>query len=198
MKVSEGSCFMLSETSCITCGLYSYQLPLWDHRQTKVDVLWVGLSAKLLNINDKQLPLSGETNTGKILDKIENGLTADYTFARTNLVKCAPLDINNKLRYPTINEMSNCFSNLQSEISTLRPRLVILLGLKVCHFILKVYPIKNLNDQFNYTLYNIDNIMYLPIHHPSFIHVYKRSKINLYITNIQKELLNLKGEQKNL
>ena len=176
---------------CKTCGLNVNQLPLWDKRHRKTDVLWVGLSAKLLKGNGEQLPLSGETNTGKILNKIENGLT-DHTFIRTNLVKCVPLDYNNKLRYPTSKEMNFCFDNLENEISTLSPRLVILLGLKVCHFILKkIYPTKNLNEVFNYTFYDVGNTIYLPIHHPSYIHVYKRTKIDLYVTNIQKQILTL-------
>ena len=54
---------------CQKCGLCFNQKPLLDVEK-ECQVFWVGLSAKRMR-SDKELPLSPETNTGMLIQKIE-------------------------------------------------------------------------------------------------------------------------------
>lgn len=114
------------------------------------------------------------------------------SFYKTNLVKCLPLKENKKIRYPKIDEMKSCFENLQYEINSSKPRVVFLLGKIVSEFIIGIEKaIKPfLDDKFNYKPYKVDNTYYIPIHHPSYILVYKRKYLEKYVTNITRLLAN--------
>ena len=87
---------------CRRCSLYKNQLPLLDNIKD-IDVMWVGLSAKEVNDIDKNIPLENNTNSGRIIEKIENNFDG-ISFYKTNLVKCLPLDSNKKLRDQNISE----------------------------------------------------------------------------------------------
>lgn len=89
--------------NCNKCCLCQNQRPLLD-KEDRCDVMWVGLSAKRVDDLNNSIPLSNDTNSGKIIELIEHELP-DLKFYKTNLVKCLPLDENNKLRYPTSKEM---------------------------------------------------------------------------------------------
>lgn len=83
--------------NCNKCGLCQNQRTLLD-KEDRCDVMWVGLSAKRVDDLNNSIPLSNDTNSGKIIELIEHELP-DLKFYKTNLVKCLPLDENNKLRY---------------------------------------------------------------------------------------------------
>jgi DNA polymerase len=120
---------VLEEISkCKKCKLCKNQRPLLD-KNNSCDIMWVGLSAKKVEDINKTIPLCNDTNSGKIIEKIENKLN-DFRFYKTNLVKCLPLDKNNKLRYPTIEEMNSCIENLLLEINYFKPKIIFVLGKK--------------------------------------------------------------------
>lgn len=82
---------------CQKCGLCFNQKPLLDVEK-ECQVFWVGLSAKKKKSN-KEIPLSPETNTGMVIQRIEE-VCGEVTTYKTNLVKCLPLTEEQKLRYP--------------------------------------------------------------------------------------------------
>ncbi len=86
--------------------------------------------------------------------------------------------------------MEKCYPNLLDEISALKPTLVFLLGKQVASFVMEKHSIDSfiLNDNFEYLSYEIGNITYVPVHHPSFILVYKRKFIEDYICGVEKFL----------
>lgn len=171
---------------CKKCGLYLNQSPLIQ-KKSKCNILWLGLSAK--KIADKAEPLSSNTNTGKIIEMIESKL--NYKTYKTNLVKCLPLNKDNKLRYPTLLEKNACYNNLELEIKTLKPKIIILLGSEVADYIaekLNIEIAKSINYDFKFTKYN--DIFYIHIHHPSYIYVYKQKALNIYI-NAVVDIINL-------
>ena len=146
-------------------------------------VLWVGLSAKKVTCDD-ETPLSKSTNSGAIIHKIEESLNGVSTY-KTNLVKCLPLDDHQKLRYPNRQEIDDCFCNLEEEISTLAPKIVFLLGEKVYSSVAKRYRLSfDRIDGFNYQFVRHDGVYYVPVHHPSYIHVYKRKFVDTYIQSL--------------
>lgn len=158
---------------CRKCNLCNNQLPLLDSIKKK-DIMWVGLSAKKVDDIDKSKPLENNTISGKIIELIELKLP-EYTFYKTNLVKCLPLDQNNKLRYPNINEINNCIDNLILEINIVKPKIIFLLGKKTYNYVYKYF-----------TNNNLDTTKLLFIEHPSYIYVYKRKYIDDYVDKVSK------------
>lgn len=170
---------------CSNCDLRLNQLPLLDSSRVINGVFWVGLSAVKSDNIMPITPLSSTTNTGNLIKLIESSCKSNGGFYKTNIVKCLPLN-GCKIRYPSKKEMSICFPHLEYEINTLRPRQVFLLGKSVADFVLNKYGINNLklDNEFNYSSITLNDIQYIPIHHPSYILVYKRKRLNEYITKI--------------
>jgi len=170
---------------CKACGLYLNQLPLYDdHKQSQI--FWLGLSAVKVDDVKTTKPLSSETASGNLISTIEEPYLHQLQFYKTNLVKCLPLK-NEKIRYPIQNEMEKCFPNFESEIKTLKPTIVFLLGKQVSTFIAKKYLIKigTLSKDFKYESFLVNGITFIPIHHPSYILVYRRKYLKKYILQIQ-------------
>jgi len=171
---------------CKSCKLYLNQFPISD-RKNQADVFWVGLSAVQINDDDEyQIPLSPSTRSGKLIEDIENACENGVTFLKTNLVKCLPLN-EKKIRYPEKLEMDKCYPNLTNELEVYNPKVVFLLGRQVATFVLKKYgfKLKGLGVNFEYEFFETDNTLFIPVHHPSYILVYKRKFIGQYIQAIQ-------------
>lgn len=169
---------------CQKCDLCKNQLPLLDYVK-ECSVFFVGLSAKKIILgNDK--PLSSSTISGAILHDLEKDCTGIKIY-KTNLVKCLPLDNFGKLRYPSKKEINLCIPNLCMEIDTLSPQIIFLLGNKVTNAVGEYYSLSLKKwYQFNYTATKYKKTFFVPIHHPSYIYVYKRKQINEYIKGIKK------------
>lgn len=173
-----------SINKCKSCNLCKNQAPLIDSKR-EGDVFWVGLSSVKIKDNlFQEKPLSPKTNTGKLIAEIENNISS-LNFYKTNIVKCLPLR-NGKIRYPSQEEMSVCYKNLQYELTELKPKVVFMLGKQVSDFItLKLGDTKEfLGNNFEYKPYKMGTITFVPIHHPSYILIYKRKKIKHYIKAI--------------
>lgn len=179
---------------CEKCSLYKNQRPLLD-KTINCQVMWIGLSAKQV-VNYTETPLSPNTNSGKLLSQVEE-LCKNVSMYRTNLVKCLPLDSNDKIRYPTRYEMHACIPNLEIEVTKMNPKIVFCLGAKVVSAIEKYFSIKMQKaSDFNYNAIKHNEVWYVPIHHPSYIYIYKHKQIDAYVnslTNIIKKTLNNKG-----
>lgn len=169
---------------CKKCFLRENQLPLLDNKKS-ADVFWVGLSAvKVENIHN-DIPLCKKTNSGKLIGAIEDTLE-NVSFYKTNLVKCLPLN-ESKTRYPNNKEMSACYDHLLCEINAFKPKVVFLLGKIVSDFIAKREKIVfgPLNPNFEYMKFNIINTTIVPIHHPSYIQIYKRKKVDNFMAAVK-------------
>ena len=79
--------------------------------------------------SDEEVPLSPETNTGMLIQKIEQ-LCGEVITYKTNLVKCLPLTEEQKLRYPNRKEIDSCFEHLVGEIQAMSPKIVFFVGRK--------------------------------------------------------------------
>ena len=171
---------------CKACGLYLNQLPVLDKRK-KSNIFWVGLSSVLISDEDEKQPLAPNTKSGALINSIEKPFENEISFYKTNVVKCLPL-ANNKIRYPLKHEMEKCYPNLVDEILALKPSIIFLLGKQVANFVLSKHSRKiiSLNDDFNYEYIEINNILYVSVHHPSFILVYRRKWIDNYKNGISK------------
>ncbi len=168
--------------ACSKCNLCNNQEPLLDDVKA-CQIFWVGLSAKKVSIENEK-PLSPITNSGKLIFNVEEQCSGVITY-KTNLVKCVPLDAQQKLRYPNQREIDSCFPNLVNEIKELLPKIVFLLGDKVATTISKQLHLDFLGwDGFNYNFTKHNGIYYVPIHHPSYVYVYKRKQLDTYIKSI--------------
>lgn len=148
------------------------------------NVMWVGLSAKRSFRTEKCPPLHISTNTGKLIAEIE-ALCHRANFHKTNLVNFPPLDSVGKLRYPTTEECALCYPELQTELKLFDPQVVILLGNKTATFIFNQMGLQMPKLSYEYQVFDCGGVMYVPIHHPSYILVYKRSKKDLYIKAVK-------------
>lgn len=174
---------------CKKCDMCNNQRPLLD-KVEECDVMWVGLSAKQVDDVLDEIPLSATTRSGKLINEVESEVNG-CKFYKTNVVKCLPLNNKGKLRYPTKKEMELCIVNLKREIELLKPKIIILLGNNVIQSVEKSMQITF--DKFNdyeYKLYKQDDYSFLPIHHPSYISVYKRKNKEAYVDAV-KELIML-------
>ena len=153
-----------------------------DNR-TQAEVIWVGLSAVKVNCVVSETPLSKSTNSGKLITDIEEK-NAQVAFYKTNLVKCLPIQ-DEKIRYPKQSEMKSCSNHLQEEITEFKPKIVFLLGKQVADFV-NERKSEGLSDNFDYKTIKRDNTVYVPVHHPSYILVYKRKQLDSYIAGISK------------
>lgn len=158
---------------CRQCNLCKNQKPLLE-KIKQSDIMWVGLSAKKVSDINTSIPLQDDTNSGKIIKQIEESLP-NYTFYKTNLTKCLPLDNQNKIRYPKKEEMGKCMPNLLLEINIVKPKVIFLLGKKIYDFITKYIDQNKIK---------IDAKIYY-LEHPSYIYIYKRKYINDYINKVQ-------------
>ena len=170
---------------CKACGLYLNQLPVLDKLETS-HVFWVGLSAVQFDEGIEGQPLSPYTRSGALIENIETPLRNKITFYKTNLVKCLPLK-EGKIRYPLEHEMEKCFPNFEFELNELSPSIVFLLGKQVATFVMKKMGVKEvaLSDNFKYESFRINYTTFIPIHHPSYILVYKRKFLNKYVKSLQ-------------
>lgn len=174
---------------CNKCRLCCNQKPLLD-KERSCQIFWVGLSAKKITSED-EIPLSPKTNTGMIIQKVEEMIENISTY-KTNLVKCVPLNQNSKLRYPNKKEIDCCFFNLEEELNELSPKIVFLLGEKVYTSVERHLNIKFEKwNEFDYRYKEVDGRYYIPIHHPSYISVYKRKQMEEYISSIEKMIFEL-------
>lgn len=174
---------------CDKCDLCKHQKPLVDEVEN-CRVFWVGLSAKI-SICENERPLAPTTNSGGLLCKVESKCSG-ISMYRTNVVKCAPLDKAGKLRYPNRKEIDLCLPHLGLEIDDLSPQIVFLLGSKVvdavsCHFSIGFEKW----DGFNYSFLKHGNMYFVPVHHPSYIHVYKRKMVDEYIGGLERVISQL-------
>ena len=169
-------------TDCIHCDIAGR----YSNPDTKIsniyDTLWVGISAKI-----REEPLSETTNTGKLVKQIE--AACGKPGYKTNLVKCPPVDKNGKLRYPNQAEIDCCFKNLFAEIAEVKPKVVILLGEKVCSAVEKKLDIKLKRWRgFEYFATKHNSIWYLPVQHPSYIYVFKRKEAEKYVEKVAEAI----------
>lgn len=176
----------LCEKACKSCGLNIYQEPAFDQFK-RSHIFWVGLSAVQFDEGQEKLPLSPFTPSGALIHSIERPLKRHFSFYKTNLVKCAPLH-KDKLRYPLAHEMEKCFPNFEWELEHLNPRMVFLLGKQVSDFVMAKLglPRPSFNGHFEYETFHKENMKFVPIHHPSYILVYKRKFVGNYTAHLQK------------
>ena len=179
--------------NCKKCKLYSNQKPLLDIEK-KSEIMWVGLSAKEVT-SDMEGPLSIKTNSGKVLREIEEELKNKQAY-KTNLVKCLPLNKENKIRYPTKKEIECCSEHLISEIKVISPKIIFLLGEKVYKAVAqkKKINLKKWNE-FKYYYEKVEGIYYIPIHHPSYIHRTKKKNMQKYSNSIRKLIVELLSDK---
>lgn len=166
--------------NCRNCELCKNQKPLLDFCYN-CDVMWVGLSAKKVENIEEAVPLDEKTQSGKVIAEIEHMLS-NVKYYKTNVVKCAPLDKNGKLRYPNRTEMDVCMDNLDSEIVNLQPKVVFLLGEKAKNAVERKYNLRFTKggELFQYEGVIYEKTHFFAIEHPSYVSIYKRKKMNEY------------------
>jgi DNA polymerase len=150
---------------------------------SNVIVAWVGISQK-----PDTSDLSEYTNTGKIIKEIEEKTPHLYHY-KTNLVSFAPMNGNGKLRYPSQKEIDASFDDLMERISSNDSKIIFLLGGIVVEAFERNAKVKLKKwNGFNYYATGYKNFVVVPVHHPSYISVYKRKHRLEYIDGILQQI----------
>ena len=163
-------------TKCNKCDISCNQKPLVENMK-KSDIMFLGISAKMKETED-EMPLSENTNSGKLIKMIEERLLEENNNLlcyRSNMVKCVPLNEEGKIRYPDNLEIENCIENLEYELNIVKPKVVVFLGRLVE---------KHLKKKINELGYNT-----ITVHHPSYIHMYRKKEIEKYVEESSKNIL---------
>lgn len=122
---------------CTKCRLSKNQHPLLQNKIRPSHVMFAGLSAVQTDNIDLDEPFSTETRSGALLREFEQQLPK-YNFYFTNLVKCLPLR-KDKIRYPSIPELSACFPNFELELKKVVPKKVVIFGKKVSQHVSEMF-----------------------------------------------------------
>jgi uracil-DNA glycosylase len=150
------------------------------------DVMWVGVSAK-----PRSTSLDPRTPTGRVVSRIEERLS-QVRFYRTNLVKCPTTDPSGRMRVPVAEEIQRCLALLRSEIDRVRPCVVVGLGTVVSRALFEWaggdWEFNGFGNRIRYRVYSSPQISLLPVHHPSYMLVYRRRKIEHYIDCIARAI----------
>lgn len=174
----------MKHSQCNTCR----EATVLKKGAKKTFVMFVGLSSK-----PGTAALCPTTNSGKLIGEIESRVAEIFSVHKTNLVKCAPLDESGKLRYPTLSEMRACLPRLLTEIEHFQPRVIVPLGGQVTKFMVSTLMsnqrFDGFADDFRYQTFSLNSGMLLPVHHPSYIWVYRRRRIPEYIGAVGDRLL---------
>lgn len=146
-------------------------------------IVWVGLSAK--PGESGPLPaLCPSTRSGALIEEVVQALPR-YQHVRTNLVPYAPLSEAGKLRYPTAAEMRECVPALRQTLDSMQDPIVVLLGRKVADQVLPAMGERFRGySGFEYSCSQVGERWVLPIHHPSYVSIYKRKHIPDYASGI--------------
>lgn len=141
--------------------------------------MWVGISDK-----ENLEPLSCQSLSGEVIAEIESRFN-NIKSHKTNLVNYAPMDAQGKMRYPNQAEITDRFPAFRKELDLLKPRVVFMLGKLVSENIGKRLDL-NLSywDKFNYTPFFRNGTYFVPVHHPSYIAVYKKKDKDICIERI--------------
>ena len=154
-------------------------------------VMWVGISDK-----PDTPPLALNTATGKVVAAVERALDG-LRFHKTNLVRRAPLDADGRLRYPTKEEMTEGADSLRLEVERVKPRIVVTLGAAVSKVVVESVArtgrFTGLGKSFNYAPRRGSAFLVLPVHHPSFVLIYRRKKLSTYIKAICRWIAEIMG-----
>lgn len=173
--------FCAINPDCQACGLYCHQKPLTEPLRAS-QVVCVGLSAKLSSCKD-ETPLDPRTVSGNIIAQIEQSI--GFSFYKTNLVKCVPLDETDMLRYPTNDEIAHCATHLKGEVEEVQPKVVLLLGNTVASGVAKHRNMETPTfNGYHYHSIEHNGVKYIAIQHPSYIYVYKRKEMQQYVNAV--------------
>lgn len=148
---------------------------------SRAPILFVGISGK-----PEANELDPSTKSGGVIASIAAKVGASY-IAKTNLVSCAPLDANGKLRYPSKQEMDACFPRFSKYVAAVSPSIIIPLGAMTSKYIIEKMAseaFRGLCPQFSYDTYIGSAMKILPVHHPSYILIYKRRLLDAYVQAI--------------
>lgn len=167
------------DNSCLTCSKKSLQHVAFA-KPPDIRIMIVGISGKALK-GKELLPLSRDSRSGSILTPLFEQFERHF-FYKTNLVKCHPTLADGKTRYPNKSEISNCKRFILHEINEIKPKLIFLLGKIVTDTIFTEF---NKDKYFKYytPIFHCGTAL-CPIHHPSYISIYKRKQMPDYISQL--------------
>ena len=183
----------IKQQECYKCPLNGIQAPLLD-KYKKADIMIIGLSAKKHTF-DNERPLDTRTRSGKVIDELDQAVGRQgLSMYRSNLVKCAPIDRHNKLRYPNQQEIDRCFENIKLEIIEVSPRIIVVLGEMVRATFETKWNIQiKKPTETEIPVLKLENRWIISMYHPSYLMRSQKRKV-LHISLFDKIISEIIGD----
>ena len=145
----------------------------------KKNLVWIGISMQ----KGANQAFDEGFLSGKIVSRAMAALP-EFTHHKANLVDFAPLDENNRIRYPTTKEIILNQRKLLRRLEEIDPMAIIAMGGMVTRHLGEMLRIKSESPKsFNYRA--VDGKWPLvSVHHPSYVGVYKKKEMQNYIIQI--------------
>jgi|Deesub1362A_J573_1020465.scaffolds.fasta_scaffold01835_11 DNA polymerase len=131
-------------------------------------IFLIGLAPGRLGADKTGIPFTRD-RSGKLLRHLisKTGLSENY-FYITNLVKCNPRDKQGNNRTPTKKEIENCKSYLEAELSLIKPKIIVTLGVLVSKEILGKNSFSSMEEVLARPIKHEGRFIF-PLYHPAFV-----------------------------
>jgi len=142
-------------------------------------LLWVGISMQ----KGSNIPLDEKFASGELIKRAIDELSG-YVHHRTNLVNFAPLDSNEKLRYPSKQEIRESFEYLLRQIEELCPQIIVALGGIVTKSLSEMLDMPIKSPKIFECFITEGDPLVMSAYHPSYVSTHKRKNTDEYIKGI--------------
>ena len=126
------------------------------------DIMFVGLAPGRNGADITGIPFTRDPS-GKLFREMLATAELSDVFI-TNIVKCNPKDLKGRNRTPSETEIAHCSTFLYAEISLVRPKIIVALGMHATRFFLP-----HIKGMLNAKKATVGGITILPILHPSYV-----------------------------
>jgi uracil-DNA glycosylase len=154
---------MNKTTVCHKCDICAsnHNNPVWGFGNESADIMFIGEAP---GSTERKIGIPFVGAAGRALRTILDlyGFNNSNIYV-TNIIKCRPP--NN--RDPEINEIINCVEYLVQEITTIKPKIIVLLGNTALHTFYNNFSLQI--TKYNGKIDVINNRVIIPMYHPSYL-----------------------------
>lgn len=141
-------------------------------------IAWTGISSQRDRHGHALRPLSAETQTGKIVERIIRQCPPEFSHKRANFIDSVLVDDRKRLRPPSDIELSAGLERFVGSLKRKRKGAYVFFGGHIRGAFQNRYSAVRLHNEVWYRLFNSALIF---VHHPSYIRIYRSKHLEKYI-----------------
>jgi uracil DNA glycosylase superfamily protein len=150
-----------------------------------MQIAWTGISAQRDRRGKKVAPLSSATPTGQVVDRIASKCPAGVNHRKLNFLDRVLLDEAGKLRPPHQSELDANIEPFVKAMKASRSSIFVFLGSHIRSAFQAMHPERSFE---NNTVYHLNGMQLLFIHHPSYVRIYRSRMLNEYISEVAETI----------